>query len=114
MAPATEKWTAAHTRLRKRMQWNAICLAGLSISEQMRNHKKELGFRSMTKYKELIDTANILTLPGLLRCEIPEVTDWERIKKAVKEWADLEPSKKDGKPNYSRVSSILKLIAYLF
>ena len=84
MAPATEKWTAAHTRLRKRMQWNAICLAGLSISEQMRNHKKELGFRSMTKCKELIDTADILTLPGLLRCEIPELDDWERIKEDAK------------------------------
>ena len=102
MAPATEKWTAAHTRLRKRMQWNAVCLAGLSISEQ--NHKTELGLRSMTKYKELIDTADILTLPGLLRCEIPELDDWERIKEDAKKWADLEP--KDGKLNYSRVSSI--------
>ena len=79
-----------------------LSLAGLSISEQ--NHKTELGLRSMTKYKELIDTADILTLPGLLRCEIPELDDWERIKEDAKKWADLEP--KDGKLNYSRVSSI--------
>ena len=114
MAPATEKWTPAHTRLCKRMQWNAVCLAGLSISEQLKKTGKELGVRSKKKYNELIDTANILTLPGLLRCEIPEVTDWERIKQAVKDWADLEPNKKDGKPDHSKVSSILKLIAYLF
>ena len=37
----------------------------------------------MTKYKELIDTSNILTLLGLLQCEAPEVDDWERIKEAV-------------------------------
>ena len=112
MAPVTEKWTAAHTHLRKRMRWNVIYLAGLSISEQKRNNTKELGSRSTKKFKELIDAANILTLPDELRCEIPEPTDWERIKTAVKEWADLP--KKDGKPNDSRVRSILKLIAYLF
>ena len=39
----------------------------------------------MTKYKKLIDTANILTLPpGLLRCEVPELDDWERIKEDAK------------------------------
>ena len=112
MAPATEKWTPAHRRLCKRMQWNAICLAGLSISEQKRNNTKELGSRSTKKFKELIDTANILTLPAELRCEIPEPADWEKIKTSVKEWAELP--KKDGVPNELRVSSFLKLIAYLF
>ena len=58
MAPATqkftEKWAVAHTRLHKRMQWNAICLAGLSISEQKRNNTKELGSHSTKNIKNLL------------------------------------------------------------
>ena len=57
---------------------------GMQSASLVTNHMKELGFRSMTKYKELINTANILTLPGLLRCEVPELDDWERIKEDAK------------------------------
>ena len=51
MASAPENFTtAAHQRLRKSMQWNAIWLAGLSVSEQ-KNNKAELGFCSYRHFE---------------------------------------------------------------